>query len=703
MELWRGWPFPLGASLTPEGTNFSLYSENADKVELCLFDEAGRETRTGLPEQTYKIWHGFAPEITAGQRYGFRVYGPYDPENGHRFNPHKLLVDPYAKAISGRVGWDPSIFGYILGDKAEDLSMDKRDSAPFVPKGIVVDERFDWEGDRHPCTPWHDTVIYEVHVKGFTKLQSQIPEELRGTYQGFSHPVVIDYFKELGVTALELLPVHHYVDEGLLRDKGLHNYWGYNSLGYLAPHEGYSKSRNSWQQVLEFKQMVKNLHAAGLEVILDVVYNHTAEGNHLGPTLSLRGIDNASYYRLTPESGRYYMDYTGCGNTLNVLNHQTLRLIMDSLRYWVIEMHVDGFRFDLASALARGLHEVDQLNTFFAILQQDPVLSQVKLIAEPWDLGEGGYQVGRFPDQWMEWNDKFRDTVRGFWRGEEGLIGELASRLMGSSDLYEPTGRKPHASINLVTAHDGFTLEDLVSYNRKHNEANQEGNRDGSDHNLSWNCGVEGPTHRSDVRNLRAQMKRNFLSTLLLSQGVPMLLGGDEMGRTQKGNNNAYCQDNELSWFHWDKVDHELLKFTQNLIAFRKAHRVFHRRHYYSDENVKPGQNKELIWLLPTGEEMPEEAWDKEFAKCLGIYFGGDHINERDSRNHPIQDNSFIWLLNASHVKVEFRFPKFSHDLQWQRIFDTALGWEFDENAPLPLREYTLLPRASVLLMQSQK
>ncbi|MCU0571171.1 MAG: glycogen debranching protein GlgX [Oculatellaceae cyanobacterium Prado106] len=578
LSLWSGTPYPLGAVWDGEGTNFALFSEHATLVELCLFDEDDRETRLPLTEVNNFVWHGYLPAIAPGQRYGFRVYGPYNPEEGHRFNPHKLLIDPYAKAIERDIDFGEEIFGYSWHQPEEDLGFSDSDDTALIPKAIVIDESFDWEGDALLQTPWHETIIYEAHVKGFTQCHPEIPPELRGTYAGLAHPAAIAHLQSLGITAIELMPVHHFLSTpGHLVDKDLRNYWGYDSICYLAPYSGYSASGTQGQQVVEFKQMVKALHQAGIEVILDVVYNHTGEGNHMGPTVSLRGIDNASYYRLVEDDPRYYMDFTGCGNSLNVRHPQVLKLIMDSLRYWVLEMHVDGFRFDLASALARELYAVDRLAAFFDIIHQDPVLANVKLIAEPWDVGEGGYQVGEFPLLWSEWNGKYRDTVRDFWRGEDQTLAEFAYRFTGSSDLYQANGRKPHASINFITAHDGFTLNDLVSYNEKHNEANGEENRDGESHNRSWNCGAEGETDDVEILQLRKQQQRNFLVTLMLSQGVPMLLGGDEMGRSQNGNNNPYCQDNELSWVNWELQGENatLLNFTRQLIVFRREHPTY--------------------------------------------------------------------------------------------------------------------------------
>ncbi len=675
MKIWPGDPYPLGATYDGKGVNFALFSENAEKVELCLFEEkdATESLRIRMQEQTDQVWHVYLPGIQPGQIYGYRVYGPYDPEAGHRFNPSKLLLDPYAKAIAGTFTWNDSLFGYQIGQEDADLTMDDRDSAPFMPKCIVVDPSYDWEGDSQPKTPWHKTLIYELHVKGFTALHPHVPPELRGTYAGLVQPEIMQYLHSLGITAVELMPVHHFVTEGHLEEKGLTNYWGYHSIGYFAPHAKYSGSGVSGRQVTEFRNMVKAFHHEGIEVILDVVYNHTAEGNHLGPTLSFRGLDNASYYRLTQDNQRYYMDYTGTGNTLNMMHPGVLRLIMDSLRYWVQEMHVDGFRFDLASALARELHEVDRLGAFFDIIHQDPVLSQVKLIAEPWDVGEGGYQVGNFPILWAEWNGKYRDTVRRFWRGDEGQVGELAYRLTGSSDLYEHNGRRPYASINFVTAHDGFTLHDLVSYNDKHNEANGEENLDGSNHNMSWNCGVEGPTDDIEIVKLRTHQKRNCLATLILSQGVPMLLSGDEIGRTQQGNNNAYCQDNEISWIDWqiDKEQRELLEFTRLLTGLRHSHPVLRRRHFFQGRKIRGSEVKDITWFRPDGKEMTDEDWDNLFIRCAGLRLAGDAIEEVDERGNRIMDDTLLILLNAHVEPILFVMPAHRPKVKWEVVVDT--------------------------------
>jgi glycogen operon protein len=676
MQIWPGQPYPLGATWDGAGVNFALFSEHATKVELCLFagSNGNRETtRIRLPEQTDQVWHVYLPEVRPGQCYGFRVHGPYEPEAGHRFNPAKLLLDPYAKAITGAIQWSDALFGYTVGHPDADLSQDDRESAGGLPKCVVVDTAFSWGADAPPRTPWHRTILYELHVKGFTARHPAVPEELRGTYAGLAHPAVIDYLQSLGITAVELLPVQQFVVDKHLVDKGLTNYWGYNSIGFFAPDVRYVSTGALGQQVAEFKTLVKTLHREGIEVILDVVYNHTGEGNHLGPTLCFRGIDNAAYYRLVADNPRYYMDYTGCGNTLNMTHPRTLQLIMDSLRYWVQEMHVDGFRFDLASALARELHEVDRLGAFFDIIHQDPILSQVKLIAEPWDLGEGGYQVGNFPVLWAEWNGIYRDDVRSFWKGDGGLIGSLAYRLTGSSDLYGWGGRRPYASINFITAHDGFTLQDLVSYNEKHNDANQEGNRDGHDHNLSWNCGVEGPTDDPAILALRARQQRNFLATLLLSQGVPMLQAGDELGRTQQGNNNAYCQDTELSWLDWhlDRPRQELLAFTRWLIRLFHQHPVLRRRKFFYGRQLRGSEVKDLAWFRPDGKEMTDEDWQSGFARCLGVRLAGDAIDEVDVRGKQIRDDTLLLLLNAHHEPHAFTLPAHRSKVQWELILDT--------------------------------
>jgi isoamylase len=663
----------LGATWDGSGTNFALFSENATSVELCLFDEQGHESRCELQEVYNFVWHGYFPQVQPGQRYGFRVHGPFDPENGHRFNPHKLLIDPYALAIAGDVAAGEATFGYSWLDPEEDLSYSEADSADSMPKCVVVDPSFDWQGDRHPQTPWNETIIYEMHVKGFTQLHPKVPAHLQGTYAGLGHPAAIKHLKSLGITAVELMPTHHFhANPGYLTSKGLSNYWGYDSLNYFAPYAGYSASGIGGEQVREFKEMVRALHQAGIEVILDVVYNHTGEGNHMGPTLSFRGIDNAAYYRLVKDNERYYMDYTGCGNSLRMSHPQVLKLIMDSLRYWVQEMHVDGFRFDLASALARELFEVGTLATFFDIIHQDPVISKVKLIAEPWDVGDGGYQVGKFPLLWSEWNGQYRDTVRDFWRGEDSTLGEFALRFTGSSDLYEHTGRRPHASINFITAHDGFTLKDLVSYDHKHNEANGEDNRDGEDHNRSWNCGVEGPTDELEVLQLRSQQQRNFLATLMLSQGVPMLLAGDEMGRSQHGNNNTYCHDNELSWIDWDllEADKALLSYTQKLIQLVKDHPVFRRRHWFYGREIHGSGISDIGWFNVDGDEMHDE-WTAGFIKTLTVFLNGEEIATPSHWGEPIIDDSFLLMFNAHSDLLEFALPEGLRDRQWRLLIDT--------------------------------
>ncbi|HTW99036.1 MAG TPA: glycogen debranching protein GlgX, partial [Acidimicrobiales bacterium] len=640
--------------------------EAAEQVELCLFGEDGEETRIALDEVDAFCWHGYLPGVGPRQRYGYRVHGPWDPARGIRCNPAKLLLDPYAKAVEGGVDWNPSCFPYDFDDRSRPSTSD---SAPYVPKSVTHLPHFDWGNDRPPNVPLHDTVIYEVHVKGFTKLHPQIPEHERGTYAGLGHPAAVEYLEELGVTTVELLPVHQFVHDAHLTERGLRNYWGYNSIGFFAPHNEYSSSGQRGEQVQEFKQMVKSLHQAGIEVVLDVVYNHTAEGNQLGPMLSFKGIDNAAYYRLA-EDPAYYFDTTGTGNSLNVRSPHTLQLIMDSLRYWVTEMHVDGFRFDLAATLARQFYEVDRLSAFFELVQQDPVVGQVKLIAEPWDLGEGGYQVGNFPPQWSEWNGRYRDTVRDFWRGEPATMGEFASRITGSSDLYQADTRSPSASINFVTAHDGFTLADLVSYNDKHNEANGEGNADGESFNRSWNCGVEGPTDDAEVLALRGRQARNFLATLLLSQGVPMLLGGDEIGRTQRGNNNAYCQDNELSWFDWSKVDEGLLELTRHLVAIRRSHPSLHRRRWFQGHPLR--DRVDIDWFRPDGEQMSDDDWRSDFVRSVGIFLNGEAIAGHDTRGQRVVDDSYALLFNAHHEPIEWQLPA-RYAKSWVRALDTSL------------------------------
>lgn len=698
MEVWPGKPYPLGATWDGQGTNFALYSCNAEGVELCLFNKDGkRENRVKITEHDNLVWHVYLPGVGPGQLYGYRVYGPYDPTNGLRFNANKLLLDPYAKAISGTYQWHDALFGYRVGSSREDLRPDTRNSAAFAPKSVVIDPAYDWEDDQRPRTPLHETIIYETHVKGFTQRRPDVPENLRGKFAGLATQPVIDYLLQLGITAVELMPTHHFVLDRTLVEKGLTNYWGYNTIGYFAPHALYSSAGRLGQQVTEFKDMVKALHRAGIEVILDVVYNHTAEGNHLGPTLCFRGIDNPVYYRLMGDNPRFYMDYTGTGNTLNMMEPTVLRLIMDSLRYWVQEMHVDGFRFDLASTLARELHDVDKLGGFFDIIQQDPVISQVKLIAEPWDVGEGGYQVGNFPVGWTEWNGKYRDTIRDYWRGADSILGDFANRITGSSDLYADDGRRPTASINFVTAHDGFTLRDLVSYNEKHNEANQEDNRDGESDNRSWNCGVEGETDDDGVLALRRRQTRNFLTTLLLSQGVPMLLAGDELGRSQHGNNNAYCQDNEISWVDWETSDQDLLAFTRGLIQMRKEHPVFRQRKWFHGEPVRGGEASDIAWFNPEGQEMVEAHWDVDFARSLALYLNGRGIKHPDKFGQRILDSSFLLLFNAHHDAVAFTLPDEQWGVRWRKVVDTTAeqvhveGTLYEACAKLPVGGRTIV------------
>jgi len=671
LRVWRGNPYPLGATWDGSGVNFAIFSENAEAVDLCIFGADGTEQRVRMTEQTDLVWHCYLPDVRPGQRYGYRVHGPYDPQHGHRFNPAKLLIDPYAKRIDGAVKWDDSLFGYRIGGDVEDLEPDERDSAAFAPKSVVLNQAFVWGDDAPPHTPFDRTLIYEVHVKGFTKLHPDVPEELRGTYAGLVSAPAIDYLTNLGITAVELLPVHQHVNDRHLVERGLSNYWGYNTIGFFAPDVRYSATG---EPVSEFKTMVKRLHDAAIEVILDVVYNHTGEGNHLGPTISFRGVDNAAYYRLSPEDLRYYVDYTGTGNTLDATSPKVLQLIMDSLRYWVTEMHVDGFRFDLASALAREMYDVDKLGSFFDIIHQDPVISQVKLIAEPWDVGPGGYQVGNFPVGWAEWNGKYRDSVRRFWKGIGGQTAELAYRLSGSSDLYASSGRQPHASVNFVTAHDGYTLNDLVSYERKHNEANGEDNRDGDNNNESMNLGAEGETDEEAILEIRERQKRNFLATLLLSQGVPMLLGGDEMGRTQGGNNNGYAQDNEISWFSWDlnRRDRQLLAFTRSLIRLFTLHPVLRRRRFFQGRQIRGSRVKDLTWYAPDGAEMTDEQWQAPGVKTLGVQFAGDAIDERGPRGERVIDDTLLITLNADDRPVAFTLPDHEAAKRWELVFDTV-------------------------------
>jgi isoamylase len=703
MEVWPGTAYPLGASYDGSGTNFGLFSEVAERVELCLFDADGTETRVELPEVDGFVWHAFLPGIEPGRRYGYRVHGPSDPAHGLRCNPAKLLLDPYAKAIDGRIEWHQSLFGYHFGDPD---SHNDDDSAEHMPKCVVTNPFFDWGVDRPPHHAYADSVIYEAHVKGMTQRHPGVPEQLRGTYAAIAHPVIIEHLKSLGVTAVELMPVHHFVNDSTLLDKGLANYWGYNTIGFLAPDSKYASNTTPGGQVQEFKAMVRTLHQAGIEVILDVVYNHTGEGNHLGPTLSLRGIDNAAYYRLVEDSAQHYIDYTGTGNTLNVRHPHVLQLIMDSLRYWITEMHVDGFRFDLAATLAREFYDVDRLSTFFDLVQQDPVVSQVKLIAEPWDVGPGGYQVGNFPPQWTEWNGKYRDTVRDFWRGEPATIGEFAARLTGSADLYESSGRRPVASINFVTAHDGFTLLDLVSYQEKHNEANGDDNNDGENDNRSWNCGVEGPTADAAIIALRAQQRRNLLATLFLSQGVPMICHGDELGRTQQGNNNGYCQDNELTWMDWDNIDVGLLAFTRRIAELRRAHPIFRRRWFFDGRPVhRRGQDTlpDLEWFTPEGAEMTEEDWDSGFGRAIGVYLNGQGIAGRDGRGQRVVDDSFLLCFSAHHEPIDFRVPGAEYGPGWEIVLDTFKengGGDSAGKIVDPDGVVTVGPRALVVLRE---
>ncbi|GAB4079738.1 glycogen debranching protein GlgX [Modestobacter muralis] len=695
-QVWPGSAYPLGATYDGTGTNFAIFSEVAEKVELCLFDEQGNEERVRLPEMDAYVWHAFLPGIQPGQRYGFRVHGPHDPAQGQRCNPNKLLLDPYAKAIDGQIDWDESVFGYHF----EDGSQNDDDSAAHMPKSVVVNPFFDWGVDRPPRTPYNKTVIYEAHVKGLTMTHPRVPEDLRGTYAGVAHPAIIEHLTDLGITAIELMPVHQFVQDDTLLQKGLRNYWGYNTIGFFAPHNEYAQATDG-QQVQEFKGMVRALHEAGIEVILDVVYNHTAEGNHMGPTLSFRGIDNQAYYRLVEDDKQYYMDTTGTGNSLNVATPQSLQLIMDSLRYWVTEMHVDGFRFDLASSLARQFHEVDRLSAFFDLVHQDPIVSQVKLIAEPWDIGDGGYQVGNFPALWTEWNGKYRDTVRDFWRGEDATIGEFAARISGSADLYQGSGRRPVASINFVTAHDGFTLNDLVSYNEKHNEANGEGNNDGESHNRSWNGGVEGETDDPDILALRAQQRRNFIATLMLSQGVPMLLHGDELGRSQGGNNNGYCQDDEITWIDWEDIDEGLLEFTKLVTKLRNDHPTFRRRRFFHGRPVRREEGdpvQDIAWLTPAGEVMDDEDWDVGFAKSLAMYLNGHGIRETDERGEDLVDDCFYLAFNAHHEPIDFTLPSSDYAEGWTVVVDSS---ELEEVEPVTVKAgetLTLAPRATVVL-----
>ena len=685
-RVWPGRPYPLGAQFDGYGTNFAVFSGVAERVELCLFDPD--ETRIELNRGTGQIWHAYLPQVGPGMRYGFRVHGPWDPSNGHRCNPNKLLVDPYARAISEGLHWGPA----LRGDQGNG-QMSIEDSAPHTFRSVVVQPYFDWGNDRRLEIPWNETVIYEAHVKGLTMRHPDVPEHLRGTYAGLAHPAIIQHLKSLGITAVELLPIHAFIHDGFLLDKGLRNYWGYHSIGYFAPHPEYASVKSASGAVAEFKLMIRTLHQHGMEVILDVVYNHTAEGNHEGPTLSMRGLDNMNYYRLVPNDLEHYMDYTGTGNTLQMRSPHTLQLVMDSLRYWIEEMHVDGFRFDLASALARGLHEVDRLGAFFDLIQQDPVVSRVKLIAEPWDVGDGGYQVGNFPPLWSEWNGKYRDWIRDYWRGEPRSLPELGSRITGSSDLYQQGGRFPHASINFLTAHDGFTLRDLVSYNEKHNEANGEDNRDGESHNRSWNCGAEGPTDDPAINAIRRRQERNFLATMFLSQGVPMLLGGDELGRTQQGNNNAYCQDNELSWFDWTSADTELLAFTRRLAELRRRHPAFRRRGWFQGKPIRHGGSRsggtanpgsgalpDIAWFSPDGTEMTDDHWASDLSRSLQVYLDGHGFTVPDERGEPIVDDTFLIIFHAAPEDCEITLPEPKWGKTWRRVMDTDRGFSPEDD-----------------------
>ncbi|HYQ01991.1 MAG TPA: glycogen debranching protein GlgX [Polyangiaceae bacterium] len=668
-----GNPYPLGATWDGQGVNFSIFSERATGVDLCLIDEAGGETRIALKRRTGFVWHCYLTGLGPGQRYAYRVHGPYEPERGLRFNSNVRLIDPYAKALSGLQAWNDGSFAYDSQKGQEDLAI-SNDDATGAPLSLVIDPRFDWANDQHPNLPFHELIVYEAHVRGLTLQHPDVPKELRGTYLGMCQPAIIDHLKQLGITAIELMPIHAFVDDQFLLDKGLRNYWGYNTIGFFAPDPRFRAGDELGSEVVQFKELVRALHAAGIEVILDVVYNHTAEGNHLGPTMSFRGIDNPSYYRLVEDEARYYMDYTGTGNTLNVRHPQTLQLMMDSLRYWVHDMHVDGFRFDLAAALARSLHEVDQLSSFFMLIHQDPTLSQIKMIAEPWDVGPGGYQVGNFPIRWAEWNGRYRDSMRAFWRGDGGLASELAYRLTGSSDIYENDGRKPYLSINFVTCHDGFTLADLVSYSSKHNEDNGEDNRDGNDNNLSFNCGTEGPTRDPGIRALRAKQQRNLLATLLLSQGTPMISHGDELGRTQQGNNNGYCQDNALSWVDWQLDDERrsLLTFTQKLSALRRAHPVLRRATFFKGRPLRGSQVSDLVWLRHDGADMSDEDWNNPETRSLGLFLAGEGIDEPDSEGNPIRDDDFLLLVNSHGEPIDFSLPFEDDDRPWELLVDTA-------------------------------
>ncbi|MGA2596160.1 MAG: glycogen debranching protein GlgX [Bryobacteraceae bacterium] len=704
--LLPGRPYPQGATWDGTGVNFALYSESAGRVQLCLFekrDSTDCET-IEVKERTAYVWHCYLPNIQPGQLYGYRVHGPYDPNQGLRFNPSKLLIDPYATAITGQVDWSQPIFPYQLGGPDEDLAMDDRDDAAGMPKCVVRSPYFDWEQDRPPKIPLSDSIIYELHVKGFTHCHPDVPKELRGTYAGLASKAAIAYLKKLGITAVELMPIHEILDDKHLVDKGLKNYWGYNTTNFFAPDARYASSGDTGQQVAEFKSMVKALHREGIEVILDVVYNHTSEGNHMGPMLSFRGVDNPTYYRLVPDQQRFYMDYTGTGNSLNVRHPQVLKLIMDSLRYWVEEMHVDGFRFDLAATLARELQDVDRLSAFFDIINQDPVISQVKLIAEPWDVGAGGYQVGKFPVLWAEWNGKYRDTVRRYWKSDDGQLSDLGYRLTGSSDLYQPDGRRPSASINFATAHDGFTMNDLVSYNEKHNEANGEDNNDGANDNYSWNMGVEGPTDNLEIVELRERQKRNFMATLLLSQGVPMICGGDEISRTQNGNNNAYCQDNPITWYNWDLDERKLslLEFTRHLIRIRKEHPNLHRRKFYQDRSIRGSEVKDIVWLRPDSQEMTDEEWGAGWVRCLGVMLNGETIDHVDEKGEPVVDDTFLLMLNCHHEPIKFYLPQSPKSTDWEVVIDTN-DPEQTFDRVLPAGKSIELARQTLILMRETR
>lgn len=705
ITIYPGDPLPLGATWYGNGVNFALYAENATAVELCLFNSIEDDIESikiKLFERTHQVWHAYLPDVKPGQLYGYRVYGPYEPENGLRFNPNKLLLDPYAKAISGTFIWNDALFGYEMGDQNQDLSFSHIDSAPFTPKSVVIDPQFDWQETEKPKIPYNESIIYEAHVKGFTKLHPEIPENIRGTYAGIAHPVTINYLKELGITALELMPVHHFIDEKYLVDKGLVNYWGYNTIGFFAPDSRYCSSGVQGEQVIEFKTMVRELHRAGVEVILDVVYNHTAEGNEFGPTISFRGIDNASYYRLTDENKRHHIDYTGTGNTLNANLPNALRLIMDSLRYWIVDMQIDGFRFDLASALARELVEVNKLSAFFDIIYQDPLISQVKLIAEPWDIGENGYQVGKFPPGWAEWNGIFRDNMRKFWKGEESMLAEFGLRFTGSPDLYLNDYRTPTASINFVTAHDGFTLNDLVSYNEKHNHANGEDNKDGLDKNISWNCGAEGPTDDPNIIQLRKRQQRNLLASIFLSQGVPMLLAGDEMSRTQQGNNNAYCQDNQISWIDWKNCDQELITFTKHLIRLRKEHPTFSRKHWFQGKPIRGLGVADIAWFLPDGDQMTDDRWNEASARSIAIYLNGKSIQLISPTGERIVDGTFYVVFNAHNESIDFKLPTDSYAPDWVKVLDTAQNFANEDKEQYKPNDMLHVEGSSVVVLKHE-